>query len=630
MANQQRDIKYINRTFDDFKQTLSDFAKTYFPNTFNDFTDADPGTMVMEMCAYVGDVLSFYQDNQTQEAFIQYAQEKENLLALAYALGYRPKVTSTSTVKLDVYQLVPSVTGQAQPDFNYALVLDKDATIQSVSNPSVSFVTDTAVNFSFSSSLDPTSINVYQVDPSTNLPEYYLMKKSVNAVAGTLKTISFDFGSPVKYSTISIKDTNIIQILSATDSDGNIWYEVPYLAQATIFDAVSNTSLNDPNFSQFNNTVPYMLNLKKVPRRFVTRFREDNTLELEFGPGTLSVPDEEIIPNPDNVGMGVINGISKLNLAFDPSNFLYTKDYGLAPSNTTITFTYLVGGGVTSNVPSNDITNITSLNANPATFNTSVLNQNLLSQIRQSVAFNNASGSHGGGDGDSIQDIRNNTQASFPTQLRCVTADDYVVRALSLSPQFGTLSKVYVVQDQILNSQETSADFINGNPLALSMYVLGFDNNGNIIQGNSALKENLKTYLKQYRMMTDAITIKDAFYINFKLLFDIVVLPGFNSKEVLTLCVSALEDYLNIDGWQINQPIILPVISNILYQVKGVQTVKNISVQNIVDDTGINYSKYSYDMVGATKDGVVYPSRDPMIFECRNPSQDIYGRIVTL
>lgn len=630
MANSQRDIKYINRTFDDLKQALQDYAKTYFPNTFNDFTDDDPGTMFMEMAAYVGDINSFYQDNQLQEAFPQYAQELQNLFALAYSRGYVPKITATSNVKLDVYQLIPSVTGQASPDFTYALSLDKDAIIQSVSNPNISFITDSAVNFSFSSSYDPTTINVYQIDPITNLPEYYLMKKSVNAMAGTIKTVSFDFGSPVKYATINIQDTNIIQILSAVDSDGNTWYEVPYLAQSMIFDAVPNTDLNDPNFSQFSNTVPFMLNLKKVPRRFVSRFIEDNTLEIEFGPGTLSVPDEEIIPNPDNVGMGIINSIDKMNLAYDPTNFLYTKDYGIAPANTTITFTYMIGGGISSNVPSNDITNITSLNATPVTLNTAGLNQQLLNQIIQSVAFNNPSGSSGGGNGDSVQDLRNNIEASFATQLRCVTADDYAIRALSLPPQFGTLSKVYIIQDQLLNSQKANTDFINGNPLALSMYILAYDVNGNIIQANKALKQNLKTYLSRFRMMTDGITIKDAFYINLQILFDIIVLPGFNGKEVLTLCVSAIEDYFSIDSWQINQPIIITDLQVILAQIKGVQTVKNIQIQNVVDDTGINYSPYAYDITGATREGIIYPSRDPMIWEVRYPQNDIYGRIVTM
>src|SRR6202000_722402 len=111
-------------------------------------------------------------------------------------------------------------------------------------------------------------------------------------------------------------------------------------------------------------------------------------------------------------------------------NFLYTQDYGLAPSNTTITFNYLVGGGVTTNVPSNDITNITSINPIPSTPNVSSLNQNMLTTIINSVVINNPSGSQGGGDGDTVNQLRSLAQASFATQLRCVTIDDYAIRAM--------------------------------------------------------------------------------------------------------------------------------------------------------------------------------------------------------
>jgi hypothetical protein len=628
MANQVRDIKYLNRDFASFKQALLDFAQTYFPTTYNDFSDADPATMFIEQASYIGDVLSFYQDNQLQEALLLYAQEKNNLLALAYALGYRPKVTSTSNALLFVYQLIPD-DGGGNPDYRYALSIDKGATVQSVSNPSVSFITQDTVNFAFSSSFDPTISNVYQIDPVTTNVQYHLLQKTVKGVAGSIKTQTFSFGSPQKFQVVNIQDDNIIQITDVTDSDGNKWEEVPFLAQSTIFTAVSNNEINDPNFLQYKNTTPYLLRLKKVPRRFVTRFRTDSTMEIEFGAGVLSVADEIVIPNPDNVGLGVVDNISKINLAFDPSNFLFTKDYGIAPANTQLTFTYLVGGGVQTNVPSNDITKITGMNANPVSTNVVALNQNLLNQVVKSVAFNNPSASVGGGSGDSVDDIKNNTLGAFPAQLRCVTTDDYAVRALSLPSEFGTVAKVYIVQDQTLNSQIDKTDFIDNNPLALSMYILAFNQNKDLVQGDLGLKTNLKTYLDQFRMLTDAITIKDAFYINFKVYFEIVVLPGNNEKEILTNCITAVEDFFNIDKWQINQPIVLSDIYILLAGIKGVQNVKKVRLENVFGaDQG--YSPYGYDIQGATIDGVIFPSLDPSVFECRYPSSDIYGKVVTL
>ena len=626
----QRDIKYINRDFTDFKQALIDYAKNYFPNTYNDFSDANPGNMFIEMASYVGDVLSFYIDKQTQENFLLYAQDKQNLMAMAYALGYRPKVTSTAIVDLDVYQQLPAIISGsiATPDYNYALVIDKEAKVRSSTNPKTVFVTQDLVDFSYSSSADTTDISVYQVNGVTNQPDYYLLKKSVQAIAGTITSNAYTFGAPVKFNSLTLPETNIIQILDVVDSNGNKWYEVPYLAQSTVFEAVQNNELNDPFLSQYSNTTPYLLKLLKVSRRFVTRFGTDGTLTLEFGSGITSNPDEEIIPNSDNVGMGIIDAISKLNTAYDPANFLATQDYGLAPANTTLTIRYIVGGGVETNVPSNDLTQINEINVNTVTINPTNLNKSLINYVKTSVSFNNPSPASGGGSGDSVEDIRLKTIANFSTQLRNVTKDDHVIRALSMPAKFGSIAKAYVTQDLSLQTPDTVQDFISSNPLALSLYILSYDSNKRLTTASLAIKENLRTYISEYRIVTDAINIKDGYYINIGVNFDIIVLPAHNSREVLSSCLSAVKDYFNIDKWQINQPIIKSDIYNLISSVKGVQSVVKV---DIVNKYGVSngYSPYGYDIQGATKNNVIYPSLDPSIFEVRYPDTDIYGRVVT-
>lgn len=624
----QTDIKYINKDFSGFKQALIDYAKNYFPNTYNDFSDSNPGNMFIEMASYVGDVLSFYIDKQTQENFLLYAQDKQNLISMAYALGYRPKVTSTAIVNLDVYQQIPAIISGsiASPDYNYALVIDKEAKIKSSTNPNVVFVTNDLVDFSFSSSADTTEISVYQINGTTNQPDYYLLKKKVQALAGTVKSADYSFGSPIKFNTLTLPDTNIIEILDVTDSDGNKWYEVPYLAQSTVFDAVKNNELNDPFLSQYSDTTPYLLKLSKVSRRFVTRFGTDNTMTLEFGSGIVSSPDEEIIPNSDNVGMGMIDSISKLNTAYDPANFLYTQDYGLAPANTTLTIRYLVGGGVETNVASNDLTQIYEINANPVNLTPTTLNQGLINYVIGSISFNNPEPSSGGGSGDTTEDIRLKTIANFSSQLRNVTKGDHIIRALSMPSKFGTIAKAYITQDLSLETTDTVKDYISTNPLALSLYVLSYDADKKLTNASLAIKENLKAYISEYRMVTDAINIKDGYYINIGVNFDIIVLPSYNSREVLSSCLDSVKDYFNIDKWQINQPIILSEIYNLISSVKGVQSVIKV---DIVNKQGTGYSQYGYDIKGATKNNVIYPSLDPSIFEVRYPNTDIYGRVVT-
>lgn len=628
----QKDIKYINKDFNSFKEALIEYARNYFPEIYNDFTEATPGNMFIEMASYVGDVLSFYIDKQTQENFLLFAQDKQNLISIAYALGYRPKVTSTALVDLNVYQQLPAVIngGVASPDYSYSLIVEKEAKIKSASNNDILFVSQDSVDFSFSSSYDPTDISVYQINNTTNQPEYYLLKKKVKAIAGTIKTATFNFGSAVKFDSVTLPENNVIQILDVIDSDGNKWYEVPYLAQNTVFLEVKNNELNDPFLSQYSDTTPYLLRPKKVSRRFVTRYNEDNQLILEFGAGIVGDPDEEIIPNPDNVGIGIIDSISKMYTAYDPSNFTYTKDYGLAPSNTILTVRYTIGGGASTNVPSNDVSQIYEIITTPVSLTPTSLNAGLLGYIQRSVTFNNEKPSSGGGDGDTIEDIRLRTLSAFPSQLRNVTKEDHIIRALSMPPKFGSVSKAYVTQDLSLNSYDKPQDFISNNPLALSFYVLSYDANKRLTEASMGVKENLKNYLLQYKIMTDAITIKNAFYINIGINFDIVVLPAYNSREVLNDCLNAVKEYFNIDKWQINQPIILSELYNVIScgNVRGVQSVIKVEIVNKYGEAN-GYSKYGYDIKGATKNGIIYPSLDPSIFEVRFPDTDIYGRVVT-
>ena len=508
----------------------------------------------------------------------------------------------------------------------YFLKINKNNAVQSVSKPDVTFLTQDIVDFGFSSSFDPTSVNIYQnytTGPYIDKPSYYLLTKQIEAVSGQIQTTTFTFGNQQQFPTVTINDSDIIEIISITDSSNNTWYEVPYLAQDTIFDETLNLPINEPNYYNDDDSARFLLRLKKVQRRFVTRFDDDNNLMLEFGSGVTSSPDEVIIPNPDNVGIGLVDGISKMNMAYDPSNFMYTNEYGVAPANTTLTVTYLTGGGIKANLPSDDI----GLNNNVGYFiNNYNLNDSIINTVVGSVKFNNPAPSLGGGPGESTEQIRLQSLANFPTQNRNVTKADYLVRTLSLPDKFGYISKAYVTQDYLVANDTDKQNFINNNPLAISIYILSTNLDNKITRASNTVKKNLKTYLSYNKMMSDAIIIKDAYYANIKVNFDISILPAYNSQDVLTGCIDVLKDYFTTSKWQISQPIIYSEIYNLIGTVKGVQSVLKVYIDNLA---GGNYSPYSYDIMAATKQGVVYPSLDPMIFEVRYPDTDIYGRIVT-
>ena len=281
---------------------------------------------------------------------------------------------------------------------------------------------------------------------------------------------------------------------------------------------------------------------------------------------------------------------------------------------------YLTGGGVAANVPQNTINQIT-------TGNVQFLNSNLdattAQDIFNSFAVNNQVAADGGGAGDTDEEIRQNASANFATQLRNVTQNDYLVRALSLPARYGVISKAYIEPTKAQSAQSGAAASI------LDLYVLSFDENSKLRTASSALKQNLSTYLSQYRMVNDSLNIKDAFIINIGVNFDIIVLPNYNSNEVLTKCIVALKDFFAIKNWQINEPIILRDIYILLDAVEGVQTVKTVTISNKTG-TILGYSEYAYDITGATLGNVVYPSLDPMIFEVKYPNTDIQGRVVSL
>ena len=614
MATTKKEIKYINRDFSDFKTRLIEFAKTYFPNTYNDFSEASPGMMFIEQSAYVGDVLSFYIDNQFQENFIQYAQQSNNLYELAYMFGYKPKLSSAAQTTIDFYQQLPSklVGSEYVPDYDYALTISENSTI--TSDNGTSFIIQDKIDFSLTSSQDPTEISIYQV--AGNTVQYYLLKKSRHAISSTIVSQTYTFTDPLPFQTINLNTTNFLKILDITDSDGNLWYEVDHLGQEMAFDSIKNTNINDPN--KMDNT-PYLLKLKKVARRFATRIIAKDNIQIQFGVGSPDSTTEEITPNSNNVGIGLPFKQDKLTTAYSPTNFLYTGTYGISPSNTTLTVRYLTGGGVTSNIAANTLTKIS---PESIKFNLFSLINNTANYIFSSVSVNNPLAASGGNSGDTLEEIRQNTLALVASQKRSVTADDYLIRALSMPSDYGTISKSYIEQPKLTDNQVSTIETLN-------LYVLSLNSEGKLDYANTTLKNNLRTYMSQYRMIGDNIEIRDAYIINIGVNFEIIVLPEYNNNEVLLACITALQTYFNIDNWQLNQPIFLRDLYILLDKIKGVQTVKNISIANKVG-TSTGYSQYAYDIEGATQNQTIYPSLDPSIFEIRYPNSDIKGKVVPL
>jgi len=640
---EKKEVQYLGREFSDIRNNLLEFAKSYFPKTYNDFNESSPGMMFIEMAAYVGDILGFYIDNQYRESLLHAAEEKKNIYKIAQSFGYKPKLSSPATAICEFTIEVPAVqVGQTyQPNLDYAPILDMDSTFSSTQGTTFRLLDD--INFKASSSLDNMTQEISQY--SGEVPSHFKLTKKGLVKSGTKTSQEFTFGNATKFDKVILSNSNVIDIISCTDSKEDKWYEVPFLAQDTVFASMENSEKNSPDLSTHKKESPFLLKLIKTAKRFTTYVRSDGKTEIRFGSGISSNADEELIPNPDNVGSSLSLGVNKLDASFDPSNFLNTRTFGLSPSNTTLKITYTYGGSIKDNAISGTIKNLDNINF---TIDTDGLTTSLVNDMKASLEVTNEEPATGGSGGESNEEVRQNALAFFNSQNRAVTKEDYIIRVYSLPQKYGNIAKCFIVQDEQLE-QNTQTIMKNGkikkqpnvtvvpNPLALNFYVLGFDYRKNLIALNDTVKQNLRVYLSQYRILTDAINIKDAYTINIGIRFSIITQRGYNKNEVLLRCIDAVKNHFDIDKWSIGQPIILSDVAYVISLVDGVASVvppedDNPQKQMVVVEnkfrTSEGYSGHVYDLQSATKDGVIYTSLDPSIFELKFPNLDIEGRVV--
>ncbi len=643
-----KEVNYLAKNFSEFRQNLIEFAKSYYPNTYSDFNEASPGMMFIEMAAYVGDVFSFYIDNQFKENLLLYANERKNVINIAQAFGYRPRLAAPSTVEAKIYQTVPALgsTNNYDPDERFFLKILTNSRFSTNTPPRQTFTSIEEVNFA-----DPSNreIKIFARDAITGVPTTYVVSKTIKLISGETRTATFTFGSAEKFSRIELPDSNVISILSVVDSDQNDWTEVDYLGQDILIEERDITARTPTGYltsgsMETSSPPPSKLAVfRKKPRRFTTRINTDLKMELWFGSGTSDSQEEILQLNANQIANSKYDQRIG-NSTLDPTDFLASDTFGLAPANTTLTVTYLVGGGVESNVVSNTIKEVTLLNTANNVEDFEPGQQPLYLQTVDSVAINNEEPATGGGNVETIEEIRQNALAFFNAQNRVVTDKDYLVRTLAMPSKYGTVAKAFVIRDEQINtlSEQNPATTVFNldedpynnrryvedpiSPNAINLYVLGLNSSGNLTTLNTLVKKNLAKYLEQYRILTDDVNILDAFIVNIAVNFDIVVYRNYNMNDVLARSIDAVKEFFDLSKWQINQPIIMNDLRLAIGSIEGVQTVTNVGITNkYFFRDGRDYQEYRYPIAEATVDDIIYPSLDPCIFELRYPETDIVG-----
>ena len=684
---QVSNVNYLNKDFSSLKSALIEYAKTYFPNSYRDFNETSPGMMLIEMSAYVGDVLSFYVDNQYKEMLLPLAEERRNVINLANMLGYKIKPTTPAIAEIDVSQTIAADLTDIDnivPDFSNAHILDKNMKISSNSDSTIIFETLDVVDFTISSSITP---SVSNTDENGLATEFTLTRK-VKAVSGETKTKTFSIGSPEKFKRITLPDTNIFEILSVVDSSGNKWYEVEYLAQDKVpseehyYGIRNNAYYNIKNDFSEEIPVPYTLEYVKVPKRFITEINDDNTTSIVFGNGLLHEGFSGSLSSgffqTEQVGITIPGENENINSDISPIIATTLSSLGESPSNTTLTVTYRVGGGISSNVSSGDLI---SLPSTPLKLKTGT----------GDIAVTNLEPARGGADEQSIEEIKRKTQGNFITQKRCVTKEDYEARILALPSKFGNIAKVSVNRvnestfieqlqenqtelfnefanlsnaDGLINFEEFESLYqsiyssypnylsISGVP-SVEIHILSYDNNKNLVESPELLMTNLSNYLNEFRMITDEFAIYPGKVVNFGVAFEIVAHKYANKQDVKLKCINSIIDYFNIDKMKFRQPIFT---SDLIYQLMGIEGVRSVvnleltqgtptfdgdiafdpnlfkySVSgDTINESGTDGYNWKYDFENFyngthSSDGTILPSVEPTVFELKNPNENIRG-----
>lgn len=605
VTNKKRSFRYLNRDFESFKRDLIEHLRIYFPDTIQDFNESSVGVMMTELVSFIGDNMSFYLDKRFNESFLETARETKNILKHARQLGFKVTGKASATGVIDGYLKIPAVAVNQKiiPDTRYAGTIKRGAKLKS--NAGENYETLMDVDFSTVDVTDPAQVQVAERDPETDTPTSFMLKKTgVEIKAGETKTTTFSVGAYKAFRKLTIPEDDVLEVLKVEDSEGNEWFEVDFLAQDTVFSGV-------PNTGEDATDVPFVLKLKDVPYRFITTFDiERNRMSLTFGTGDAETLDGDLIPNFGDLSLPLYGKDTFTDFALDPQDFLKTNTLGLAPVNTTITVTYRAGGGTQTNAGSLEVANVAE-----STFDIgdSTLVQSTVDDVGNSFAVLNPAPIQGGRDAMSVEEIQALVSANFAAQSRAVTAQDFVARALSMPSKFGSVFRA-------------NARVSRFNRNAVELIILSRDVNGHVSTAPSDLKENLKKYLGRFRMLTDAIEILDGQIINLSIDFEVLTEPDFNKSEVVANCIEALKEHFEITRYQINQPLNLTTISNLLGTIPGVLSLIRFSVTNVVGNyESRSYSATVHNIRANTVNGIIY-GKENAIFEVKYPNSDITGK----
>jgi hypothetical protein len=587
-------IDYTNRDFSSIKRDLTQIAERFYPDTFQDFSEASFGSMMLDAVAYVGDQLSFYLDYNVNESFLDTSYQLDNIIRHGRIMGFKNSGRPSAYGTVAIYVLVPASTTSLGPDTNYIPVIKRGTRFSSTNGQSYVLIEDVDM----AESTNP--IVVARTNSDTGNPEHYAIKSYGKVVSGFFNTESIEIGGFQRFRRVSLSQTNVSEIISVFDSEGNEYFEVENLSQDTVFKSLTNKNYKNDN-------VPSVMKPLLVNRKFVTIF-DNNGVSLQFGSGDELSSD--IVAEPQNLSIDVFGKTYVTDTSFDPSRLISNKYYGIVPQNTTLTVFYRQTNPTNSNAA---VGAINTVGTKIIEFeDVSTLAAGEVSFVRNSLEVANETPIVGNVTNPSPGEIKQRIYDTFPTQNRAVTQRDYENLVYRMPSSFGSIKRCSVQKDP--DSQKRN----------LNVYILSESPEGKLINSNDTIKENVKTWLNHYRMINDTIDILDPFIINFGINFIVKPEPLSDKFAVLNDCVEALANEFSTPLF-VGESISMSKIFNILNNVSGVND--TVKVQIINKNTS-NYSNVFFrvsENMSPDGDRVVCPKN--AIFEMKFPQVDIKGKL---
>lgn len=588
-------VDYTSRDFVNVRNNLINYARRYYPETVIDFSEASFASLIVDSVSYTADLLSFYLDYQYNESFLASSVDYENVLKLARQLGYTPKNTYSATGMVAFYAIVPANTNGLGPVTEYMPMLKANSVVGSTSGDSYILTKDVLF------SLVQNEIVPARLDPNTGVPTSYAIRAYGEVSSGVIRNSQVSIGTFQKFKKINIADPNFIEILSVTDTQGNVYYEVDYLSQDIVYKSEVNI---DP---ETNEQTPNLLIPVAAPRRFKVE-KSAIGFSLIFGQSSGQNFLEQKIAEPTNVLLNRHGREYVSDDFFDPNNMIDNESLGIGPENTTITITYRSNTNTSINSPPGSVKLVSSPIIQYA--NPNVVPEAVKNSIRISLECFNEEPIYSVNTTETIEEVKMKAMDYFSTQSRAVTSQDYESICYHMPGKFGSLKRVRALRDE--DSQKRN----------INIYVLSEDQNGNLVESNYTTRKNLALWINRYKMLNDTVDILSARVINFGINFEIAVSEPFNRYEVLNNAMNKVMERYSRKMF-IGESINIYDIYSVLNDVEGVSDVSDVK---IVTKTG---SRYAPDTLNLKRymspDGrKIFPPAN-CVFELRYPESDIVG-----